>query len=186
MIQREHELEQSAVAQRALLLPTMDRRAARHQLQLRVVREVGLPDTATEVLHNAHFYYPSALHSGNRHHLHHLTHTHLNLHGRRHPLSSSHLPRPFSHHGLDCKKNTAVDGVDSLGNASTSASTSALNGAHSLPAPMHLDLMIHMSPSHHSKHSPPSLSPSTSYSPLEVSHKAECFIMIDLSLCRML
>nr|KAG5694609.1 hypothetical protein BaRGS_015022 [Batillaria attramentaria] len=31
----------------------------RHQLHLRVVREVGLPDTATEVLQNAHFYYPS-------------------------------------------------------------------------------------------------------------------------------
>ncbi|KAK7480323.1 hypothetical protein BaRGS_00028370, partial [Batillaria attramentaria] len=59
MVQRELELEQSSVAQRALALACIDRRAARHQLHLRVVREVGLPDTATEVLQNAHFYYPS-------------------------------------------------------------------------------------------------------------------------------
>ena len=49
MVQREQELEQSSVAQRAMALTCIDRRAARHQLHLRVVREVGLPDTATEV-----------------------------------------------------------------------------------------------------------------------------------------
>ncbi|KAK7104211.1 BTB/POZ domain-containing protein 7-like [Littorina saxatilis] len=109
MVQREQELEQSAVAQRSFALTCTDRRAARHQLQLRVVREVGLPDTATEVLQNAHFYYPASssssaqgshphLHPAMQHHPPALPHPHhprlaqpLNLHSFASSSSSSHI-----------------------------------------------------------------------------------------------
>ena len=47
---RESELRQSSFVQRALLLPWIDRHAIICQLQLRVVREFGLPDSSVEVL----------------------------------------------------------------------------------------------------------------------------------------
>ena len=50
MQMRERDLREAAFVQRALLLPWIDRHAVIAQIQLRVVREFGLPDSAVEVL----------------------------------------------------------------------------------------------------------------------------------------
>lgn len=179
MVQREQELEQSAVAQRALTLPCMDRRAARHQLHLRVVREVGLPDSATEVLQNAHFYYPPS-HSPRHPQFMHLRqtpshHSHTHLHYPPHlpthnpPPLSHHSPRPHSHHS----STSGYAGGPQNGASNVGCGAYSVTGTTSVP--MKLDLMPHtslahrskMSPSHRSKINPP-LSSASSYSPLEV------------------
>jgi hypothetical protein len=64
MIQREKELQESKVTSRALALPYCDRRAVNYQIQLRIVREFGLPDTTVEILQNSHFYHSNEV----RHH----------------------------------------------------------------------------------------------------------------------
>ncbi|XP_013414062.1 BTB/POZ domain-containing protein 7 [Lingula anatina] len=50
MVKREQEIQQSRLVQKAYSLPCTDRRAVNHQIQLRVVREFGLPDSAVEIL----------------------------------------------------------------------------------------------------------------------------------------
>ena len=57
MIQREKELHESKLTSRALSLPYCDRRTVNYQIQLRIVREFGLPDNTVEVLQNSHFYH---------------------------------------------------------------------------------------------------------------------------------
>ena len=59
MLQREQELQNCQLTQRAYALPCCDRRAVNHQLQLRTVREFGLPDSTVEVLQNSQRYYQS-------------------------------------------------------------------------------------------------------------------------------
>ena len=57
MLQREAELQRSRVAQRAYALPYSDKRAVSARIQLRVVREFGLPDNTVEVMTNSQYYY---------------------------------------------------------------------------------------------------------------------------------
>lgn len=57
MKRREHQLQHSKCAQRAYSLACSDRRAISHYLQLRVVREFGLPDSTADVLGSASLYY---------------------------------------------------------------------------------------------------------------------------------
>lgn len=61
MTQREHELQQSNLVLKAYSTPYLDKRAITLQLQLRIVREFGLPDSTVEVLQNGQFYYPEDL-----------------------------------------------------------------------------------------------------------------------------
>ncbi|XP_064602149.1 LOW QUALITY PROTEIN: BTB/POZ domain-containing protein 7-like [Liolophura sinensis] len=61
MTQREHELQQSSLVLKAYSTPYLDKRAITLQLQLRIVREFGLPDSTVEVLQNGQFYYPEDL-----------------------------------------------------------------------------------------------------------------------------
>jgi hypothetical protein len=226
MVQREAELEQCAVAQRAFALTCMNRRHARHQLQLRVVREVGLPDTATEVLQNAHFYYPPSASSASssssvpclKPYLHpqhpallqqqqhcpkHSLAQPLNLHPHHHQhhqqqqASSSSRRMPRSKSSYSCSRGVTASGSmfskdrgERYSDMDSTRAMSGLNydgggslrdrgcsgGAGAAPmGTMHLDLMYHASasasspPFHRSKHSPSSASPTSSYSPLEVS-----------------
>lgn len=64
MLEREQELLQSRPALAATTTIRLDRRgvikAATHAVQLRVVREFGLPDSATEVLQNSQYYQTTA------------------------------------------------------------------------------------------------------------------------------
>ena len=53
MRERELEVCHSKLVQRAYSLLCADRAAVIHQIQLRVVREFGLPDSAVKVLHNS-------------------------------------------------------------------------------------------------------------------------------------
>lgn len=53
MRQRETELSRTKLVQRACSLSCSDRTSITRQVQLRVVREFGLPDTSVEVLRNA-------------------------------------------------------------------------------------------------------------------------------------
>ena len=53
MRQREHELSRTKLVQRACSLLCSDRIAITRQIQLRVVREFGLPDSTAEVLRSA-------------------------------------------------------------------------------------------------------------------------------------
>lgn len=53
MIQRERELQQTALVQRAYCLGCSHRWSINHQIQLRVVREFGMPDSAVEILQSA-------------------------------------------------------------------------------------------------------------------------------------
>ena len=57
MLQREQELQATPQVQRANSLPCTDRRAVLCQIQLRVVREFGLPDSTVEILQNRQYYY---------------------------------------------------------------------------------------------------------------------------------
>ncbi|XP_046551868.1 BTB/POZ domain-containing protein 7-like [Haliotis rubra] len=57
MLQREAELQRSKVAQRAYSLPCSDKRAVSFQIQLRLLREFGMPDSTTEVMTNSQYYY---------------------------------------------------------------------------------------------------------------------------------
>ena len=57
MLQREQELQAMPQVQRANSLPCTDRRAVLCQIQLRVVREFGLPDSTVEILQNRQYYY---------------------------------------------------------------------------------------------------------------------------------
>ncbi|XP_033736507.1 LOW QUALITY PROTEIN: BTB/POZ domain-containing protein 7-like [Pecten maximus] len=57
MLQREAELQSSKLCQRAYSLPFSDRRAINCQLQLRTVREFGMPDITIEILQNSQIYY---------------------------------------------------------------------------------------------------------------------------------
>ena len=57
MLQREQEIQSMPQVQRANSLPCSDRRAVLCQVQLRVVREFGLPDTTIEILQNRQYYY---------------------------------------------------------------------------------------------------------------------------------
>ena len=57
MIKREAELLCSKAAQRALHLAAVNKRAVTYQIQLRVVREFGLPDSSAEILHNSQHYH---------------------------------------------------------------------------------------------------------------------------------
>ena len=57
MIHREKELQENKLTSRALSLPYSDKRAVNYQIQLRIVREFGLPDTTVEILQNSHFYH---------------------------------------------------------------------------------------------------------------------------------
>lgn len=57
MLQREAELQASKLCQQAYGQPYCDRRAINTQLQLRTVREFGLPDTTIEILQNSQLYY---------------------------------------------------------------------------------------------------------------------------------
>ncbi|XP_063430369.1 BTB/POZ domain-containing protein 7-like [Mytilus trossulus] len=66
MIKREKEFQESKLTIRALSLPYCDRRVVNYQIQLRIVREFGLPDSTIEILQNSHFY-----HSNNVRHHHH-------------------------------------------------------------------------------------------------------------------
>ena len=56
LIKREAELLCSAPVQRALALPATNKRAVTYLLQVRVVRESGLPDSCVEMLHNSKQY----------------------------------------------------------------------------------------------------------------------------------
>ncbi|KAK3583322.1 hypothetical protein CHS0354_038932 [Potamilus streckersoni] len=58
MMSREQEIQSSKQIQRALGLPCVDRRAIMYQIQLRVVREFGMPDLTVEVLKNSSYYHP--------------------------------------------------------------------------------------------------------------------------------
>lgn len=64
MLEREKELLQSKPAQRSTSLPCYDKRSltmnAAFCIQLRVVREFGLPDSAVEVLQNCQYYYTNS------------------------------------------------------------------------------------------------------------------------------
>lgn len=64
MLEREKELLQSKPAQRSTSLPCYDKRSltmnAALCVQLRVVREFGLPDNAVEVLQNSQYYYTNS------------------------------------------------------------------------------------------------------------------------------
>ncbi|XP_076464304.1 BTB/POZ domain-containing protein 7-like [Babylonia areolata] len=192
MVQREQELEQSSVAQRAFALTCMDRRSARHQLQLRVVREVGLPDTATEVLHNAHYYYPTAdvtpAQAANPHHHPQYPLVHPLLH--HHQQQQQHMTRSLSLLSQASSSQNSQRSRSRLGCGSSSSGASNITygsrsreeyrgGAtcvnfggcavrDSAPlATMQVDLMYHTSPSHRAKLTPTSVSPTSSYSPLE-------------------
>ena len=57
MLQREQEIQSMPQVQRANSLPCTDRRAVLCQVQLRVVREFGLPDSTIEILQNRQYYY---------------------------------------------------------------------------------------------------------------------------------
>ena len=57
MLQREQEIQAMPQVQRANSLPCTDRRAVLCQVQLRVVREFGLPDSTIEILQNRQYYY---------------------------------------------------------------------------------------------------------------------------------
>ncbi|GFR58467.1 BTB/POZ domain-containing protein 7-like [Elysia marginata] len=71
MLEREQELLQSKPALAATTATRLDRRSvtklATHAVQLRVVREFGLPDSATEVLHNSQYYQTAASSMRQRH-----------------------------------------------------------------------------------------------------------------------
>lgn len=57
MLHREEELQGSKSVQRAFSLPFIDRREVNYQIQLRIVREFGLPDTTVKILQNSQSYY---------------------------------------------------------------------------------------------------------------------------------
>ena len=56
LIKREAELLCSAPVQRAMALPAINKRAVTYLLQVRAVRESGLPDSCVEMLHNSKQY----------------------------------------------------------------------------------------------------------------------------------
>ena len=56
MVQRQHDLQQMAISQRAYALPCSNKASVTYQIQLRVVREFGLPDSTVEVLQGASVY----------------------------------------------------------------------------------------------------------------------------------
>lgn len=60
MMQREAELQSTKLCQRAYGLPYSDRRAINCQVQLRTVREFGMPDITIEILQNSQMYYPNS------------------------------------------------------------------------------------------------------------------------------
>ncbi|KAH3853546.1 hypothetical protein DPMN_096073, partial [Dreissena polymorpha] len=66
MIERVQDIQSTPQIQRAFSLPYTDRRSVCHQLQLRVVREFGWPDTTVDVIQNAHYYYNSDPHNCGR------------------------------------------------------------------------------------------------------------------------
>lgn len=57
MIKREQEIQSLAQVQRAFSQSFLDKRAIMCQIQLRVVREFGLPDCTVEVLQDVQYYY---------------------------------------------------------------------------------------------------------------------------------
>lgn len=73
MLEREQELQLSKAAQQAVSLSCIEKRSITKNvsilIQLRVVREFGLPDSAVEVLQNSQYYYTNSSH--HCHHLHH-------------------------------------------------------------------------------------------------------------------
>lgn len=66
MLEREQELQVSKPALQATSLACIDKRAVTKavclQIQLRVVREFGLPDSAIEILQNSQYYYTNSSH----------------------------------------------------------------------------------------------------------------------------
>ncbi|XP_050406093.1 BTB/POZ domain-containing protein 7 [Patella vulgata] len=91
MMHREQELRKSKLAQRACSLPCSDKRMVTFNIQLKVVREFGLPDSTVEVLQNSQYYYPQNTQYIQHRYYHHHHHHH---HQQRHhsPIRVKHSP----------------------------------------------------------------------------------------------
>ncbi|KAK3796393.1 hypothetical protein RRG08_026649 [Elysia crispata] len=102
MLEREQELLQSKPALAATTVARVDRRgvakAAAHAVQLRVVREFGLPDSATEVLHNSQYYQTTASSLRQQHHHHHQQQHRDHKEGVIHLHSAGRQMGPHHHH----------------------------------------------------------------------------------------
>lgn len=106
MLEREQELQQSKPAQQATSLAYIDKRTMSKnvslQIQLRVVREFGLPDSAVEVLQNRQYYYTNNSHSCRHHHHRCQQAQHLQQHYQiRSRSSASNIPQSLSYDNFE-------------------------------------------------------------------------------------
>ncbi|KAK7000055.1 BTB/POZ domain-containing protein 7 [Biomphalaria glabrata] len=130
MLEREQELQQSKPAQQATSLAYIDKRTMSKnvslQIQLRVVREFGLPDSAVEVLQNRQYYYTNNSHSCRHHHHRCQQAQHLQQHYQiRSRSSASNIPQSLSYDNFEwehCVENSLSEMMPDIALASRTLS----------------------------------------------------------------